>query len=135
MSWHAHRIRCGPALEAAGVLLYRRERPGPEPRLRPPGRRHFLFPSLLIREPSASRPFAEPRSRPFRACLCPDRPPIPVHYQSDLPRHPWRGIGRIPAVRPCSRRRPIQPGALLRSGSHTPEGVQRRLQEFVWNNS
>lgn len=62
----------------------------------------------------------------FPGMSSPDRPPIPVHYQSDLPRHPWRGIGRIPAVRPCSRRRPIQPGALLRSGSHTPEGRLRK---------
>ena len=45
----------------------------------------------------------------FPGMSSPDRPPIPVHYQSDLPRHPWRGIGRIPTVRPCSRRRPIQP--------------------------
>ena len=72
----------------------------------------FLFSSILIREPSASRPFAELRSRPFQACHR-SRPssdsnplPIPIHYQSDLPRHPWRGIARFPAVRPCIRRRP-----------------------------
>ena len=42
--------------------------------------------------------------------------PIPIHYQSDLPRHPWRGIARFPAVRPCIRRRPTYARAPAPSG-------------------
>ncbi len=72
--------------------------------------------SLLIREPSASRPFAELRSRPFLACPLSRPPSIPIHYQLGLAapsmaRH--RSFSHRPSLQPPSAhsaRRPAPAG-------------------------
>ena len=86
----------------------------------------FPFSSILIREPSASRPFAELRSRPFRAC------PVPtvLRFQSIISRtcRAIRGAASVvflPSV-PAAAVGLFSRGALLRSGSHTPEGRLRK---------
>ena len=72
-----------------------------------PAARPKAFPSfsLLIREPSASRPLAELRSRPFFACPLSRPPSIPIHYQLGLAapsvaRH--RSFSRRPSLHPPS---------------------------------